>query len=351
MTDLTEYAVFEFLAQGKNCYRVSSVKRGISLMQYVKQKEHLPKERFYQWIFSMVEQVELYVMSADEGNPSYGFVNPLAIILAAEDQVYLLDDTAEENAELVKRMQKRNFKVLFVREERSFTPDMELQDDLYGLGKSIQFLWSRGQLDERISTLETWYLHRIVEKCLTDQGDVWERLKWVKKEVMRLRKNKQGKGRTMRRNVLVAVLSGILLLAIGRWKFAEAKPIEERQAEAVVLQEKKETTEENLLQYVAYELPFLQAYARKDDSESWRQVRKIAETVLKNPDWDRLHELQSNEVEIRLLLAEAYDFEGDTGKAAYEYKKLKKLLEQYQISVDAEKTEDHVLEKKEEISP
>jgi len=100
----------------------------------------------------------------------------------------------------------------------------------------------------------------------------------------------------------------------------------------------EKTLDGNILQYVQYELLILQAYAKKDDSESWAQVRELAETVLQNPEWDRLHQLNENEIEVRSLLAEAYVFEGNTNRAVEEYKKLLK-------QVNDEENVEYVLEK------
>ena len=41
MIEFTDYAVFEFLNQGNQWYKINSVRKGISLMQYIKETEQI----------------------------------------------------------------------------------------------------------------------------------------------------------------------------------------------------------------------------------------------------------------------------------------------------------------------
>lgn len=333
MTEVTEYAVFEFLNHGKQYYRVNHVKKGMSLMQYVKVSESISKKEFYRWIFSVVEQLEKYYKSEETGDQAYGYLNPLSIILTEDGQVALLDITAEENKDLMKRMQKRNFRMLFVCEEQILTSEMEQRDDLYSWGRSLQFIWSRGRFNEKFSKIESWYLRRLIERCLTlTEKDILSELQWIKKEAKRLDRMQKERKPPKWGICLIPVLVGIFIFAGSRW-------VQTRQVKAqrVLVQSKEEpeektekkiteVSEKNILCYVRYELPFLKAYAGKDDKEGWKQVKEMAQTVLKNPEWDSVHQLNENELEIRTLLAEAYEFEGDTDKALTEYKKLLHLV-------------------------
>ena len=191
MTELTDYAVFEFLNQGNQCYQINSMRKGVSLMQHVKETEMMSGMEFYHLIYGMAEQLRLFYKSEGKNSVScYGYVNPLAFIIAEKGDIYLLDVSAKESADLVKRMQKRDFRNLFVRKEQVLTQTMEREDDLYGFGKSIQFLWTQGKFQDKFSRIEEWYIRQMIEKCLTEKNTA-DCLAWVEKESGRLQKGKE----------------------------------------------------------------------------------------------------------------------------------------------------------------
>ncbi len=220
MTELTDYAVFEFLNQGNQCYKIHSVRKGVSLMQYVKETESMTKKDFYHLTYGMAEQLEMFYKSAEKNSrPCHGYVNPLSFIVTENGEVQLLDVTSEESADLVKRMQKRDFRNLFVRKEQVLTQTMEQEDDLYGFGKCLQFVYLQGKFQNAFSRIEKWHIRRMIEKCLTEK-DVPGCLAWIEKEAKRLQNGKEkterkGTGKkkfkSLKKIVLAASIIGLLV--------------------------------------------------------------------------------------------------------------------------------------------
>ena len=69
----------------------------------------------------------------------FGYFNPYAIVLTEEGPVFL-DTKDEENEELIGFMQKKSVRSFFMRPERVLSLKMTFDDDMYSLGKTIQFL-------------------------------------------------------------------------------------------------------------------------------------------------------------------------------------------------------------------
>ena len=212
MTEFTDYAVFEFLNQGNQCYKINSVRKGISLMQYIKETEQIKEEDFYQLIYGMAEQLEMFYKSEEKGSiPCYGYVNPLSFVVTDKGELRLLDVTAGESSELVMRMQKRDFRVLFVRKEQVLTQTMEQEDDLYGFGKCLQFVYSQGRFQTEFSKIEKWHISRMVERCLTEKN-TFECLTWIEKEMKRLQKSKEKARKTGRKGKKAKTFRRVMLM-------------------------------------------------------------------------------------------------------------------------------------------
>ncbi|MDY5846149.1 MAG: hypothetical protein SPJ92_06415 [Bariatricus sp.] len=164
MTEKTEYAVLKFVEQNGYCHMISDYVNGISIMQYVQEEYPISKECLWHWMAEIARQLEQYYKWEDQN--AYGFVNPYAVIVSEESNLMLLDAADPASEEQVRKMQKKKIRTLFVKKERIFTQKAVLEDDIYGLGKTFQFMLEKCRLTEKLTRREKWLVTKVIEKCL-----------------------------------------------------------------------------------------------------------------------------------------------------------------------------------------
>lgn len=208
MTRQTEYTIIRFLDQGSNCYKINDLVQGTTLIQYVKQGKIIKKQQMYEWFAMLVRQLRNYYKSEEV----YGYVNPCTIVISEEDQVYLLDIHAKENEELLKRMQKKSFRMLFIREEQILEQEMERADDIYGLGKVMQFVMAKATFEKEFTIWERKRMLLLIRRCVTNR---MKEEVWLEKIQKKLELMKGGSVDSNNKKKKVLVWSILLLCVIG----------------------------------------------------------------------------------------------------------------------------------------
>lgn len=178
MSERTEYAVFRFLDQNGYCHKISDVIIGRSIMQYVKDEIPVTRQCFFGWSARLAYQMEQYCKCRD--GQIYGYLNPYAVIVADENEILLIDVADSENEELIRKMQKKKIRSLFVRKDHILSQKMSEEDDLYGYGKTIQFMMAKCCMEDKFTGKEERTVRRILEKCLNGKKtgkDVWREIR------------------------------------------------------------------------------------------------------------------------------------------------------------------------------
>lgn len=236
MIERKEYAIVRFFEQGGKCYKIDDVTEGSNLLQFMKDGERIEKREFFSWFTSLLEQLEFYHKSMKQG---YGHVNPYAVIISEEGKAVLLDIEAKENSELVKRMQKRNFRSLFVKDESSTMQIPKPEEDIFGVGKLLLFMMEKGKFEVAFTKTEKFRLKRIIEKCTNNkEGNAGTIFKSMHKELNKMsRAGRVGQNRGAKMLVTgVMVIAGVVavLFFYKRPVFEEQKTIPAEMEESIV---------------------------------------------------------------------------------------------------------------------
>lgn len=190
MAERTEYAVFRFVDQNGYCHMVSDYVKGRTVMQYVKEGKSVSKQRFWKWCADLLHQLEQYYKW--EEDKAYGGVNPYAVIVADDGGIKLLDVVDSDSQELVKRMQKKNVRVLFVRWEHVLARKADRGDDSYGLGKTFQFMAEKCHIEPAFTRKEERNFRKMISRCLDGKAADVRGLKELQKDVRALGDVKAG---------------------------------------------------------------------------------------------------------------------------------------------------------------
>lgn len=158
------YDVLRLIEHNRVCYVSSDNVKGNTLVQWLKYHPVVPKETLFQWVKEILRQLQQ--IHKCRGNPCYQYVNPYSMIIAEDGSLYYLDVKAESNAEQVRIMQRRMMREHFLPPEEPYYQRSSVELDIYGVGKSLQYLLAFSETEPCLTRQESARFQRIIQKCL-----------------------------------------------------------------------------------------------------------------------------------------------------------------------------------------
>lgn len=317
MTEKSEYAVLQYVEQGQYCQVIHTSVQGHSVMEYAKGNQKLKKEAIIKLIFSLNLQLEKYYKCEEQN--AYGFVNPYALIVMDNSEIRLLDMEAEENREWMIKMQKKKVRQLFVHPEYVLSQKKRREDDFYGFGKIVQFLFETCCEEKKLRLREQILLRKIYNSCEKGKKGSHEEWKILQKYLQKL-KGKMEEKKEWRRGICLGIGIMVLCAAMGNILFHVNHDREQMYARIQQLEEELHISEEALeleLQYVEF-LELLQ-YPVLDESESAKLEIDLKEVLVKKKE-------KMECATGRLNMASAYEKMGRYEAALVEYEELKSIF-------------------------
>lgn len=96
----------------------------------------------------------------------YQYVNPYSIVVSREDELFFLDLQAKDSLPIQKFMKKREIREHFLPENMLYYQESSIELDIYGLGKTIQYILSMLNVSPKLTLSETKKCQKIISKCL-----------------------------------------------------------------------------------------------------------------------------------------------------------------------------------------
>lgn len=163
MNELKDYDVLRLIEHNQICHVSSDSIRGCSLARWIKYHPYISKEQLFCWVREIIRQ--LIQIHKCCGNPSYQYVNPYSIIVTEAEKVCFLDIGAESNRERVRKMQGRAVREYFLPENENSYYYASQELDIYGLGKTIQYLLAFGEVFPGLTKREERRFQKLITKC------------------------------------------------------------------------------------------------------------------------------------------------------------------------------------------
>lgn len=164
MKETEGYDVLRLIEHNAKCYVSSEYVEGKPLIQWLKYHPNLSKEQLFLWIHELAKQLE-YIHKC-RGNPCYRYVNPYSIIITKEKSLYLLDMNAKSSEQELLLMRRRKVREHFLPPEEAYYQTESVSLDIYGLGKTIQYLLAMSQPDPNLTLWEEIRFQKIIKKSL-----------------------------------------------------------------------------------------------------------------------------------------------------------------------------------------
>lgn len=162
------YDVLRLIEHGQICYVSSEHVYGMTLVQYLRQSPGVDKRQLFLWMQEITRQLEL--IHRCRGNPCYKYVNPYSVIVSKERKIYFMDVESGTNQEMLRRMRKREVREYFLPEEERYYQNASIQLDIYGLGKTLQYLLAHTVPDVKLCRREEIKIQRVISRCLRWQS-------------------------------------------------------------------------------------------------------------------------------------------------------------------------------------
>ena len=168
MEEKRNYEILKFVMHGDKCYMSTDIVKGKPLIVWLKYHAHITKEQFYEWARQIIADLDHFHRC--RGNPCYQYVNPYSVIVGEDRKVYLLDLASKEQEDMMHLMQRRYVRENFLSPENQYYQKSEEKEDIYGFGKTIQYVLSSVELEPELKFLESVRIQKIITRCLDKQG-------------------------------------------------------------------------------------------------------------------------------------------------------------------------------------
>ncbi len=163
------FDVLRLIEHGSICYISSEYMPGRQLIYWLKEGQTLKKEDLYQWVRDMAKQ--LMRIYRCQGRGEYGYVNPYCILISEDRSLYYLDMEAKSNQEILRQLsQDPVIRHYFTPAGGSDGRQGTLKEELYGMGKTLQYILSVAYIRPELTKKEERKLRKFISKCMDQAG-------------------------------------------------------------------------------------------------------------------------------------------------------------------------------------
>lgn len=185
MNTQKDYDVLRLIEHNQVCYVSSDNVKGCSLAKWIKYHPYLAKKQIYQWIDDIIRQ--LVQIHKCRGINCYQYVNPYSVIVTREGKLCFLDIGARSNQEKIRLMRRKNIKNFFFPPGKVYEQRDAEEIDVYGLGKTIQYLLAFVEAEPAFSRKEEKKLQKVIAKCInSDSKKGFHKITDVQKALLKL---------------------------------------------------------------------------------------------------------------------------------------------------------------------
>ncbi len=157
------YEVLKFIEHGAQCRQSMDCERGDLLIFYLRDNPQQKKEVLFDWFRQI--SISLDQFHRCRKGQRYRYLNPYSIVVGEDGKVYLLDLEAPENETVIKKMQNRAVRKHFVKRAGRTESGTEGDVDLFGYGRTIQFVLAYTEAVPGLSRREEKRMVRVIERC------------------------------------------------------------------------------------------------------------------------------------------------------------------------------------------
>lgn len=214
MEEKKGYDVLRIVMHSDRCYMSTDYIKGKQLIVWLKYHSRIEKEMLFGWIRELLETLVHFHQC--RGNPCYQYVNPYSIIVGENDKLYLLDLGSREQDEMLHLMQRRYVRENFLSPDNQYYQKASVQEDIYGFGKTVQYLLSAVEAEPALKKAEEFRLKNMISRCVDrNSKKSYQTLQDISEHFPINKKKKNNRMLPMRKILVCAfILVGIFAAAL-----------------------------------------------------------------------------------------------------------------------------------------
>lgn len=232
MEEREGYDVLKIVVHGDRCYMSSDYVKGKQLIVWLKYHSGIEKVMLFRWIRELMDNLEHFHQC--RGNPCYQYVNPYSIIVGENKKLYLLDLGSKEQDELLHLMQRRYVRENFLSPDNQYYQRTSIQEDIYGFGKTVQYLLSASEADPPLRRMEEIRLKNMISRCVNrNSKKCYQTIQEISKHFPNNREKNDRRIPTIRKVLICAVILTGFTVAVTRTTGGEARKQDEGKGEKI----------------------------------------------------------------------------------------------------------------------
>ena len=231
------YEVLKMIMRLDRCYIASDYVIGVPLPVWMNEHKVIMKETLFYWVHEILDMLNQFHKS--RGEPYYQYVNPYSVIIDREGKLHLLDLGSAQQSHLIHLMQKRPIREHFLSPENQYYQKPGLSEDIYGLGKTIQYILAMEEISPPLTKKEEKKFRKAISRCFTKNSK--KRFQTVQEVSEHLPKMKKTEDKKKKSYVILVILCVLIVTAGIRMKLLSSKDKEMKPAPSIEeIDEKKE---------------------------------------------------------------------------------------------------------------
>lgn len=164
MPEKEGYEVIRFVQHGEKCRAVMDYARGEIFVQWLRSHPVVKKEEMFSMMRELLKQlIWLHQTKEDAGG---FYVTPYNLFLSEDKEILLLDLEAKGNEAIERQMKRRAVRNHFFPQMQTAGLRTEIKDEIYSLGRTMQFLLTVQEPEPPLLLTEELRLRRIISRCL-----------------------------------------------------------------------------------------------------------------------------------------------------------------------------------------
>lgn len=192
------YEVLRFIEHGGQCRQSLDCVQGTILIYYLRDHPQVDKSALFGWFMQIGTGLDQY-RRCRKGR-SYRYLNPYSILVSEEGRMLLLDPDSPENAFIRKKMQQRAVRAHFVRPALEAGRKGAAYGDLFGFGKTVQFMLACTRVTPPLTRREEFRLAKFVDRCTVNEKRKYEDIRQALNDIPLYNERSstfRGKGRVL----------------------------------------------------------------------------------------------------------------------------------------------------------
>lgn len=179
------YEVLRFIEHGAHCRQSMDCVDGTILIYYLRDHPEIQKQMLFEWFRQIGTSLDQF-RRCRKGQ-SYRYLNPYSLVVSEEERLLLLNLESPENEFAMKKMQQRAVREHFVKPVFSMGAGGHQAADLFGFGKTIQFMLAYTSVVPGLTRREEIRLSRVIDRCTGKRGKRYEEVRQAVRELPEVR--------------------------------------------------------------------------------------------------------------------------------------------------------------------